>query len=163
MPDGPPAAYLWSTAIQTPPPPINIQRLTPIHSDTLATNVIWQQALSQQNSVWQFYLLTMTQWPTAVPPNPALPGIPQNTFPGTGARSAYANTTLETWDQTKIRFGCMACHTQASKNDFVWSLQMNAFQASPSTTAIAKSGNTSLRSSPALEALKDLLTEQLKP
>lgn len=163
MSDGAPAAYLWSTAIQTPPPPINIQRLTPIHSDTLATNVIWQQALSQQNSVWQFYLLTMTQWPTAAPPNPALPGIPQNTFPGRGAKSAFANTTLETWGQTSIRSGCMACHTQAPRNDFVWSLEMNAFQASPSTNAIAKSGNTSLRSSPALEALKDLLAEQLKP
>lgn len=163
MPIDPPAAYRWSTAIQTPPPPINIQRVMPIDSDTITTNAIWQQALSQQNSVWQYYQLTMTQWPTAVPPNPALPGIPQNTLPGTGATSAFANTTLETWGQTKIRFGCMGCHTQTMNNDFVWSLEMNAFQAMPSTTAIAKSENTSLRSSPALEALKDLLSEQLKP
>lgn len=168
MPDALPDAYVWSNAIRNIPPPINIQRLTPINDDssvsrnTVATNAIWQRALSQQNSVWQFYQLTMTQWPTAAPPNPALPGIPRNTFPGGGATSAFANTTLETWDQTAIRSGCMNCHTQTQDNDFVWSLAMNAFQAKPPISTLARTEKTTLGSSPALDALKEILAEQLK-
>lgn len=158
-----PAAYVWSNAIQSPPPPINIQRLTPINDDpnvsrnTVATNAIWRQALSQKNSVWQFYQLTMTQWPTATPPNPTLAGTPGNTFPGTGASSAFANTTLETWDQTAIRAGCMNCHTQTQNHDFVWSLSMNAFSPPP----IA--GRVAVPPSPAIEALKGILAKQLSP
>lgn len=163
MPPSLPKAYIWSTAITQPPPPINIQRLTPVNPSTVATNAIWHQALSQQKSVWQFYQLTMTQWPTAVPPNPAFSGKPNNTFPGTGATSAFANTTLETWDQTNINNGCMSCHTITQSNDFVWSLAMNAFQASPSLAALARGERTTLRSSPELEALKALLANQFKP
>lgn len=168
MPTSLPPAYVWSTAIKTPPPPINIQRLTPINNDpkvsrnTVATNAIWQQALSRQNSVWQFYQVTMTQWPTAKPPNPTLTGIPKNTFPGNSPTSAFANITLETWDQTNIRDGCMNCHTQTQSNDFVWSLAMNAFQAPPVSAAFARSETTTLRPSRDLEALKSLLQTQFK-
>jgi hypothetical protein len=167
MPTSMPRAYAWSTAIQNPPPPINIQRLTPINSDpavsrsTVATNAIWQQALSQRNSVWQFYQLTMTQWPTAKPANPVTPGTPQNTFPGVSPTSAFANTTLETWDQTNIRFGCMNCHTQTQSNDFLWSLTMNAFQAPSTLVAANRTATTALRPSSDLDALKNLLQSQL--
>ena len=52
---------------------------------------MWQSALKAQNSVWQFYQLTMTQWP--VPGGtPANPGTPNFSFPGAGATSAFANT-----------------------------------------------------------------------
>jgi hypothetical protein len=168
MPDDLPDEYTWSEAIKKIPPPINIERLTPINNDstvsrnTVATNKIWQNALSQQNSVWQFYQLTMTQWPTAVPPDPKLAGTPGNTFPGTGATSAFANTTLETWDQTAIRSGCMNCHTQTQSNDFVWSLTMQAFKASPPMIALARRDRTVSGSSLALDALKDILAAQRK-
>ena len=57
----------------------------------------------------------------------------------------------------------MNCHTQTQDNDFVWSLAMNAFQAKPAATALAKTDKTTLGSSPALDALKEILAEKLKP
>jgi hypothetical protein len=128
-----------------------------VSRNTVATNAIWQQALSRRNSVWQFYQLTMTQWPTATPPNPTLSGAPGNTFPGINPTSAFANTTLETWDQTNIRAGCMNCHTATQNNDFLWSLSMNAF---PPPAAAAALG-AALRSSRDLDALRSILQGQL--
>jgi hypothetical protein len=128
MPGSPPTDFIWANARNgtAPPPPVNVQRLTPVNSSTATTNGTWQSALKASNSVWQFYQLTMTQWP--VPGNaPANPGTPGFSFPGVGATSAFANTSLETWDQTSIRSGCMSCHNFARNNDFLWSLQMNAF------------------------------------
>src|SRR4051794_22321675 len=78
-------------------------------------------------TVWQNYMLVMTQWPTANPPNPQNQGTPEHTFPGvttnpsTRPTSAYANTTMETWEQTNISTGCMNCHNFASGTDFLWS------------------------------------------
>ena len=72
----------------------------------------------------------MTQWPKQAS-QPALPGSPPNTFPGSGATTAFANVALETFDQATIFKGCMACHTNAQKTtDFLWSLEVNAW---PST------------------------------
>jgi hypothetical protein len=156
MPAGVPSNFIWSNAknATTPPPPVNIRRLTPIDSSTAATNRLWQSALKAQSSVWQFYQLTMTQWP--VPANaPTNPGSPGFSFPGAGATSAFANTALETWDQTNIRTGCMNCHTQVQSNDFLWSLQMNAF--SPLQTTLAPRP-----ASPAIGELRSLLREQIK-
>jgi hypothetical protein len=94
----------------------------------------------------------MTQWP--VPGGtPANPGIPGFSFPGTGATSAFANTALETWDQANIRTGCMNCHTAIQSNDFLWSLQMNAF--APPQISFAPT-----RPSPAVRQLRSLLSEQ---
>lgn len=156
MPTSIPTNFLWSNAknATTPPSPVNVQRLTPIHSSTAATNGIWQSALKARNSVWQFYQLTMTQWP--VPGGaPANPGTPGFSFPGIGATTAYANTTLETWDQTNIRTGCMNCHTVVQNNDFLWSLQMNAFSPLETTFAFKPA-------SPAVAELRALLREQMK-
>jgi hypothetical protein len=83
MPNGIPSNFIWSNAenAATPPQHVNIQRLTPINQSTAATNAVWQGALKAQNSVWQFYQLTMTRWPN--PPNsPGNPGSPDFTFPG---------------------------------------------------------------------------------
>lgn len=111
-----------------PPQKFNVQRLTPINPSTAATNAKYQQALASQGSgVWQFYKLVMTQWPTTAN-NPALPGDPTHTFPGANPTSAFANVTLETFDQTRIQTGCMNCHNATKQNtDFLWSLQVNAF------------------------------------
>jgi hypothetical protein len=157
MPSTFPPNFAWSTVKSEtmPPAPINVQRLKPVNSSTVATNGVWQSALNRQNSVWQYYQLIMTQWP--VPGDtPANPGSPNFTFPGSGATSAFANSTLETWDQTNIRFGCMNCHNFIQNNDFLWSLQMNAFRP-PAFVAAAP-----LSASPALTALRSLLREQSK-
>jgi hypothetical protein len=170
MPPNPPKEYVWQTAAtaKSAPPPLNIQRLTPINNDpsvsrnTVATNAIWQQALQAEGSVWQFYQLTMTQWPIA-PNQPNNSGGIANTFPGSiDASSAFANTTLETWDQTKIRNGCMNCHTQTQVNDFVWSLQMNAFKSAAPSLSPGANARMAPRQSPQINALRIILEDQFK-
>lgn len=158
MPPGVPPANVWITAMKAgaPPPPFNVQRLTPVNPSTAATNATWQAALKAKNSVWQFYQLTMTQWP--VPGNaPTNPGTPAFSFPGNGATSAFANTTLETWDQTNIRGGCMNCHNFAQSNDFLWSLQMNAFAPPKLAAATLKAAP-----SPEIAGLRSLLQDNFK-
>lgn len=156
MPGGIPPSFVWATAKNnpTPPQPVNLQRLTPINPSTVATNAIWEGALKARNSVWQFYQLVMTQWPVK-PNSPADPGTPGFTFPGTGATSAFANTTLETWDQTNIRTGCMNCHNIVQNNDFLWSLQMNAFAPAQVSFGLKPASS-------AVGELRSLLNEQLK-
>jgi hypothetical protein len=155
MPGSPPADLVWSNArnATAPPPPVNIQRLKPINSSTVNTNGIWQSTLKAAGSVWQFYQLTMTQWPVPghTPTNPATPGF---TTPAQGGvTSAFANTSLETWDQNNIRTGCMNCHNSTQSNDFLWSLQMNAF--APPQLSLAPTPQ-----SPAIKQLRALLSEQ---
>ena len=109
----------------TPPPPFNVERKMPIHQSTQNTNTAYQNAL--KGTVWQFYELVLTQWP--VPANtPANRGTPGFTFPGTNATTSFANTSMETFDQTKISTGCMNCHniTKAA-SDFDWTISINAF------------------------------------
>lgn len=116
------------------PSPFNVTRTMPISSlvvlglpSTQQTNAAYQQALKSQGSIWQYYQLVMTQWP--VPGNtPGNPGTPQFSFPGSGANSSFANTTMETFDQGSIGTGCMACHNSTQKaTDFLWSLKDHAF------------------------------------
>lgn len=109
----------------------NVIRIQPIAGSTQSTNAGYQKALA--GTVWQFYQLVMTQWPLqrdlTKPIPPSQNGLPGNTFPGQGATSSFANTVLETWDQSAITTGCMACHTLTQGNsDFLWSLEINAFQ-----------------------------------
>jgi hypothetical protein len=118
----------------------NVVRVQPIHPSTQATNASYQTALA--GTVWQFYKLVMTQWPLQLnPPNPIPPtqdGFPAHTFPGTveNPLTSFSNTTLETWDQNSVSKSCMACHTLTRTNsDFLWSLEINAFQPSASPHA----------------------------
>lgn len=138
--------------IEFPPPGVpplkfNVQRLKPIHSSTQQTNAAYRAALAQQNSVWQFYQLVMTQWP--VPGDaPANAGTPNFTFPGTGATTAFSNLTMETFDQKRIQTGCMNCHNSTkTKSDFLWVLNTHAFDPS----------GTMLLRDPAFRSLKQLL------
>ena len=130
---GPPNPITLNPLPSPMPTPFNITRALPIHPSTQKTNAAYQSALKSQGSgVWQFYQLTMTQWPLQLnPPNPIPPtqsGAPQNTFPGTGATTAFANTTLETFDQKSVGTSCMACHNLTMKaTDFLWSLKDHAF------------------------------------
>ena len=133
-------------------PPFNVMRIKPIHTSTQATNAAYHGALPQ-NSVWQFYQLVMTQWPL-VPNNPTIDGSPPNTFPGLPApnnSTAFANTTLETFEQRGVSTSCMSCHNSTmAPTDFVWSLIDHAHPASTATPNILMK-NKSFRS------LRDLL------
>jgi hypothetical protein len=126
MPPGNP--YPISPLIVPTPPPVNIQRIKPIHASTQQTNVTYASLLRAENSAWQFYQLVMTQWPLPVS-SPQTPGTPSNTFPGLGTdQTAFANTTLETFEQSNIRTGCMNCHNQTmAATDFLWGLNDHAF------------------------------------
>jgi hypothetical protein len=145
MPAGNP--YSISPLTLPTPPPFNVQRIKPIHNSTAATNVAYQKALASQGAVWQFFRLVMTQWPVT-PKNPTLPGTPNNTFPGAGSDStAFANATLETFEQGAIRTGCMNCHTQTmATTDFVWSLKDHAFPSVPAELLLRDTSLRALRS-----------------
>jgi hypothetical protein len=122
--------------LPTPTPsPFNVTRTMPISTlvvqglpSTVQTNANYQKALKSLGSVFQYYQLVMTQWP--VPGNtPSNPGTPRFSFPGTGATTSFANTTMETFDQASITVGgCMSCHTiTKTATDFLWSLADHAF------------------------------------
>lgn len=132
----------------SPPAPFNVQRTLPVHSSTAGTNSGYQRMLA--GSVWEFYELTMTQWPIPVS-SPSSPGTPNLTFPGTGATTAFSNSTLETFEQGDIKTGCMNCHNSTRvKTDFLWSLKDHAF---PATTPAL------LLADPEFRALRRLLAE----
>lgn len=112
------------------PPPFNVERLKAIHTSTAMTNAAYQAALA--GTPWRFYQLVVTQWPVPNPPtlekvDPNQDGSPAHTFPGTNADgSAFANTTMETFDQNRVSRSCMACHNQTrAETDFVWALSVN--------------------------------------
>jgi hypothetical protein len=122
-----------------PVKPFNVVRAsaTTINPNTHATNSAWRDLL--KGTVWQYYRLIVTQWPLQ-PGNQALP-VPASqtgdiyaTFPGTGpgatTESAFANLTLETFDQHRIELGCMSCHNRARlAADFMWSVLDHAWPA----------------------------------
>jgi len=128
--------YPINPLILPTPAPFNVQRFSsvPIDGSTANTNNVYRNLLKGTGgSVWQFYQLVMTQWP--VPPSqPNLPGTPANTFPGRNPTSAFANVTMETFDQLDqngqpdITKGCMNCHNFTRvPTDFLWSLKDHAF------------------------------------
>ena len=94
---------------------VNVVRLTPRRRPTTApinpstgnTNEQYQSALKAKGGPWQYYQLVMTQWPKLSRASRSLPGTPPNTFPGSGATTAFANVALETFDQANICTGCM--------------------------------------------------------
>ena len=144
MPDENPL-YLVPLAPE-PAKPFNVIRLpkSPIHPNTAAMNTRYQRLL--KDTLWERYELVMTQW-SRVPGNQANPvavtvtGDASTTFPGVGAGSAFANTTLETFDQSRVQMGCMNCHTMARmKTDFMWSVLDHAYPAIivPAASAIDK-------------------------
>jgi len=126
------------------PPPFNVTRIKPIHPQTTTTNGKYRSLLA--GTPWEFYQLVMTQWPTT-PSSPNLPGTPANTFPGTGATTAFANSTLETFEQANISTSCMACHATAqSSTDFVFSLQDHAFPSNVPNLLLANTHFKQLQS-----------------
>ena len=120
-----------------PAKPFNVLRTrnAPVHENTAMTNQRYHQLL--EGTVWKYYGLVTTQWPLmtgnqAVPVPATQTGEIFFTFPGTGpgssAGSAYANVTMETFDQGRPELGCMSCHNQARLGgDFMWSVLDHAW------------------------------------
>jgi len=148
--------YPLPRVLQPPTPaPFNVDRVKPIHISTVQTNTAYHEALAP-NSIWRFYQLVVTQWPTT-PNNPTTPGDPAHTFPGTGSdQTAFANVALETFEQKIIATSCMACHNVTMKpTDFVWSVIDHAHPAKPATP-------NRLMQTPAFRQLRDILLESRK-
>jgi len=125
--------------------PVQVSRLNPIPTtppgaSTVDVNNAFHAALPK-SSVWQYYQLVITQWPT----NPTRFKAPANrgvypqdaggAFPADGA----VNVTLETYFQspqlTTGAFGnsCMSCHFNAGTGlrDFSWGLARRPHQDAP--------------------------------
>jgi hypothetical protein len=113
--------------------PYNVVRVgdAPILTATELTSYAYRHLL--EGTPWQYYRLVVTQWPrlegNQSDPIPAsVDGSVANTFPGTGAFSAFANVTMETFDQKGVQLGCMSCHNRARMTtDFMWSVFDHAY------------------------------------
>lgn len=118
------------TADATDLPSSQVVRMVPIAEPTLTLNQSFQTLFRRMNpnSVWQYYQLVNTQWPTDID-NPRSPlGFPEPTF--------LANTTMETFIQgerqgprvqqvPEASSSCMSCHgnattTTAKASDFTY-------------------------------------------
>ncbi len=116
-----------------PAHPFNIERDAgaPLLTATELTSFAYQEAL--KGTPWEYYRLIMTQWPrlegNQTDPIPAsVDGSAPNTFPGTGAFSAFTNVAMETFDQKNVQLGCMSCHNRARMNaDFMWTVIDHAY------------------------------------
>jgi hypothetical protein len=128
-----------------PATPFNVQRsiMMPIHPKTELMTLVYQRLLHR--TPWEFYQIATTQWPrlegNQAAPVPATQGGEMTTtFPGAGATSAFANLTMETFDQGRPQLGCMSCHNQARMAaDFMWSVLDHAYppRIAPAKSAIA--------------------------
>ncbi|HLK70169.1 MAG TPA: hypothetical protein VKU19_42360 [Bryobacteraceae bacterium] len=118
-----------------PVKPYNVTRspVSPIHPKTAYTNLMYERQL--RGTIWENYQLVMTQWPRvegeqSVPVPASLSGDASHTFPGLGSASgsAFANVTMETFDQERPQLGCMNCHNRARlAADFLWSVLDHAY------------------------------------
>ena len=129
-----------------PAKPFNVERsiTAQIHPKTALMNMVYQRLL--KGTPWENYQLVTTQWPRlegdqATPVPATQGGDITTTFPGAGAFSAFANLTMETFDQNRPQLGCMSCHNKARMAaDFMWSLLDHAYPAklAPARSAVAR-------------------------
>jgi len=128
-----------------PATPFNLTRsiMMPIHPKTELMTFVYQRLL--HGTPWEFYEVATTQWPRLDGNQAAFVPATQGgemttTFPGAGATSAFANLTMETFDQSRPQLGCMSCHNQARMvGDFMWSVLDHAYppKIAPAKSAIA--------------------------
>ena len=119
----------WNpNAVLPPDKRSQVKRVIPIDDATKALNAQWQAWLGGVNkdSVWQYYELVSTQWPTqpnASPTGPKPAGDPAPPF--------LANATLETYIQgntPNVSSSCIMCHNNATTtnskfSDFTYLLE----------------------------------------
>jgi len=144
-----PGSFVLHDGTQTPMPAVNPLRLVPLTPEpvqpfnvirdptapiltpTDLTGFAYQRLL--EGTPFQYYKLVLTQWPrlegNQTAPIPAtLDGSPANTFPGLGAFSAFANVTMETFNQSNVQVGCMNCHNRTRlATDFLWTVADHAY------------------------------------
>ena len=134
--------------IPNPPatPPVEVNRVQDITGCTKCINSMFQQFLVQQlgpNTVWQYYQLVATQWPSQQNQfqvggtYPYACDCPFPPDPTSASSDPVANTTAETYFQLSSvaanNTSCMDCHFGAAETDFSWTLQLEAY--SPKSTA----------------------------
>ena len=133
MKDRAPQEYRIPPHLGDPPPAYQVERLQRIKREVLDANEKWQTDLRTLGSVWQFYKLVMTQWPT-IPIRPeldAFSAIP-DPFCNERNKTASVNTTMETFLQTQQgchrERTCMGCHNNARTTDFIFSIPLNPYR-----------------------------------
>jgi hypothetical protein len=123
------------------------------------TNAAYWNLPEIKGTVWENYMLVMTQWPTNTQPEePANPGDP---FPA--ADSALSNTTMETYFQ-KNGTSCMDCHQTSNDEgrDFVMFVTFDAFRPSIAAPASEFSTKLSLEQSAGHALADDAMVERLR-
>jgi hypothetical protein len=144
------------------PVPMQVIRKQTITPQTMSMNKDYWNLPQIKGTVWENYMLVMTQWPTQVAPeNPTNDGAP---FPTSG--SALANTTMETYFQSEGA-SCMECHNISNDTgrDFVMFVTFDAFRPgtpaasemslSKMSAAKARANGVALRSDPLVKSLTD--------
>jgi hypothetical protein len=113
-------------------PPLNrpramqVIRSKKIAISTRKTNEDYQALL--KGTVWENYMLVMTQWPKFPEPEEENGAPFPGQFTGPDPMTNIANTTMETYFQKSAATSCMSCHDVARRQgtDFVWFLQLRA-------------------------------------
>ncbi len=112
--------------------PVQVTRFNPIPDSTAALNMQFQKLMGK--TVWQYYQLVLTQWPSQPLNWKTLEagGIyPQNAggaFPANGVTNAVMETYLQSQSDAAGAGGnsCMSCHYRAGQADFSWTLMRSA-------------------------------------
>jgi hypothetical protein len=107
------------------PDPVQVVRLNPMNESTRKTNDLYHGHRLVKDTVWKYYDLVATQWPTD--PKTGGTGKP---FPP----SRVANATMETRFQS---ISCLSCHGLSQDTDFSWVLAVRAYPTSEQTASNA--------------------------
>jgi hypothetical protein len=133
-PDGPtegagvnvlPRAINADNPPQQCPDPVQVVRIKPIDDSAQKANDRYHNDAQVKDTVWKYYQLVTTQWPTSAPNGAKGLPVPPN---------KVANVTMETSVQST---SCMSCHGFAPRTDSVWVLQLRAHPRTPEGAAPA--------------------------
>jgi hypothetical protein len=105
---------------------MQVIRSKKIADSTRKTNEDYRALL--KGTVWENYVLVMTQWPKFPQPEEENGAPFPGPFTGPDPMTNIANTTMETYFQKSASTSCMNCHDTARRqgSDFVWFLQLHA-------------------------------------
>jgi len=122
-----PPARPWNpNNIEPPARRPQIVRILPIDPPTQQLNASYQAALRAVNpaSVWQYYELVSTQWPTQPASSCDVETSAPTDMTGTPAPQFLGNSTLESYIQGKVpnvSSSCIECHLNATTTTHVFS------------------------------------------